>query len=62
MQQGWFAGDTNNGPLARHFPAGDMGSEAQFTSAWRIINGTDKAEKIAEEAIKFQTALQAGGW
>jgi putative chitinase len=65
MQEGWFAGDKNNGPrhtLARHLAAGNTGTEAQFTSARRIINGTDKAEKIADEAIKFQTALQAGGW
>jgi hypothetical protein len=65
MQEGWFAGDRNNGPrhtLARHLGDGNTGSEDQFTSARRIINGTDKAEKIAGEALKFQTALQAGGW
>jgi putative chitinase len=64
MQEGWFAGD-KNGPrhtLARHLGAGATGTEAQFESARRIINGTDKAEKIAGEALKFQTALQAGGW
>jgi putative chitinase len=65
MQEGWFAGDKNNGPrhtLARHLAAGHTGSKAQFTSARRIINGTDQAQKIADEAIKFQAALQAGGW
>ncbi|HWN11358.1 MAG TPA: hypothetical protein VNO50_19175 [Pyrinomonadaceae bacterium] len=63
MQEGWFAGD-NNGrhTLARHLAAGIRGTEAQFTSARRIINGTDKAAKIADEAMKFQTALEAGGW
>jgi hypothetical protein len=33
-----------------------------MTSARRIINGTDKNTKIADEALKFQEALQAGGW
>ena len=64
MQEGWFAGDKIGGrhTLARHLPAKGKASAAQFTSARRIINGTDKAGKIAGEAIKFQTALQAGGW
>jgi len=65
MQEGWFAGDQSGQrhTLARHVPAdGKAASVAQFTSARRIINGTDKAAKIAAEAIKFQAALQAGGW
>lgn len=64
MQEGWFAGDKSGQrhTLARHLADGNAASEAQFTSARRIINGTDKDEKIADEAIKFQTALQAGGW
>ena len=64
MQEGWFAGDKKGGrhTLARHLPARGKASAAQFTSARRIINGTDKAAKIAGEALKFQTALQAGGW
>jgi hypothetical protein len=64
MQEGWFAGDKKGGrhTLARHLAANGAATLAQFTSARRIINGTDKAGKIADEAIKFQTALQAGGW
>lgn len=64
MQEGWFAGDKSGQrhTLARHLPADGAASVAQFTSARRIINGTDKAAKIAGEAIKFQTALRAGGW
>ena len=64
MQEGWFAGDSSGGrhSLARHLPANGGATLAQFTSARRIINGTDKARKIAGEAIKFQTALEAGGW
>lgn len=65
MQEGWFAGDKSGKrhTLARHLPAdGKAANEDQFTSARRIINGTDKAVKIAREALKFQTALKAGGW
>jgi len=64
MQEGWFAGDRAGGRhrLDRHLPANGAGTLANFTSARRIINGTDRARKIADEAIKFQTALQAGGW
>lgn len=64
MQEGWFAGDRNGNrhTLARHLPANGAASVAQMTSARRIINGTDKNDKIAAEAMKFQKALQAGGW
>lgn len=64
MQEGWFAGDKagQRHTLARHVPPNGAASVAHFTSARRIINGTDKAGKIAGEAIKFQTALQAGHW
>ena len=63
MQEGWFAGD-NKGrhTLTRYLPSNGAASMAQMTSARRIINGTDQDEKIAREAIMFQTALQAGGW
>ena len=65
MTEGWFSGDRkgNRYTLARFLPAdGTAASVAQMTSARWIINGTDKAEKIADEAMKFQRALQAGGW
>lgn len=64
MQEGWFAGDRkgNRHTLARHLPASGAASVAQMTSARRIINGTDKNDKIAAEAMKFQAALEAGGW
>ncbi|MEN3326341.1 MAG: hypothetical protein V7638_1148 [Acidobacteriota bacterium] len=63
MQEGWFTGD-NKGrhTLARHLPANGAASMAQMTSARRIINGTDQNEKIAREALMFQSALEAGGW
>lgn len=64
MQEGWFAADRNGKrhTMARHLPANGAASVAQMTSARRIINGTDKNDKIAAEAMKFQQALQAGGW
>jgi len=64
MQEGWFAGDRNGKrhTLGRHLPSNGAASVAQMTSARRIINGTDKNVKIAAEAMKFQKALQSGGW
>ncbi len=64
MQEGWFCADRagQRYTLARHLPTTGAASQAQFKEARRIINGTDKAAKIADEAIKFQTALQAGEW
>lgn len=38
------------------------GTLTQFIEARRIINGQDRARAIAEHAIKFQDALEAGGW
>lgn len=40
----------------------DRGDRASFIQARRIINGTDRAELIAGHAVKFQDALDAGGW
>jgi putative chitinase len=64
MQEGWFCADRSGQrhTLVRHLPANGIASSSQFTSARRIINGTDKAGKIAGEAAKFQEALRAGGW
>lgn len=56
MLEGWFTGKRLNSYLQS--PA----TEAQFTNARRIINGTDKAAAIAGYAVKFQAALKAGGW
>lgn len=38
------------------------GSRRDFTSARRIVNGTDKAAMIASYAQKFLSALHAAGW
>ncbi len=41
---------------------GDIGSRKQFIDGRAIINGRDKAELIADDAVKFQDALIAGVW
>lgn len=58
MEAGWFTGKR----LGDYLPlAGQAGFDA-YKQARRIINGQDKAEKIAKEALAFEAALAAGGW
>lgn len=40
----------------------DRGTHDAFVRARRIINGTDRAELIADHADGFQDALDLGGW
>ncbi|TKD50234.1 lysozyme family protein [Sphingomonas baiyangensis] len=58
MTEGWFTGKK----LSDYLPAAGPATEGGFTPARRIINGTDKQHEIAGIALKWQTALQAGGW
>lgn len=58
MKDGWFTGKSLADYLTTSGPAG----RAQFASARRIINGTDKAQLIAGYAMDFQNALIAAGW
>lgn len=58
MRQGWFTGRD----LDDDIPREGLATLQQFIRSRDIINGTDKAEKIAREAMAFQAALQAGGW
>lgn len=58
MSQGWFTGRDLDDDIPRDGPA----TLQQFVRSRDIINGTDKADKIAREAMAFQEALQAGGW
>lgn len=58
MEQGWFTGKK----LADYLPSTGTANAAQFVEARRIINGTDKAQQIAGQAMKIQSALVAGGW
>lgn len=62
MEDGWFSGDSK-GPhsLARHLPDKE-GTFAQFKQARRIVNLMDKAELIANHAVKFQDALRKAGY
>ena len=50
MEEGWFTGKSLSS-----YPLGD------YVNYRRIINGTDKAQMIADYAIKFEKALKAGG-
>ena len=58
MDEGWFTGKSFNSYLPNKGPA----TRGQFVLARYIINGTDKAAKIADHALEFQRALHAGGW
>lgn len=58
MTGGWFTGKS----FGHCLPGAGSAAKVDFIAARKIINGTDKAEKIAEYALHFQQALQAGGW
>lgn len=57
METGAFTGKS-----LRTYLSGEVGTLEQFKRARRIINGTDRDLLIAQHAIKFQAALQAGQW
>lgn len=58
MTGGWFTGKG----FGSFLPGAGPANRAEFIQARQIINGTDKADKIAEYALDFQRALRAGGW
>lgn len=58
MTEGWFTGRK----LSHFLPSAGSATRDQFTKARAIINGFDRAAKIAQEALDFQDALNAGGW
>lgn len=58
MREGWFTSRDLDDDLPREAAA----TLQQFIKSRDIINGTDKAEKIAGEAMVFQAGLQLGGW
>jgi putative chitinase len=58
MREGWFTGRD----LDDDIPRSGLATLEQFVRSRDIINGTDKADQIAREAMAFQAALQAGGW
>lgn len=48
--------------LAHYLPRQGAADRDAFRHARKIINGNDKADEIAAIALKFQRALQEGGW
>jgi putative chitinase len=56
MRDGWFTGRG----LRRYLfnPA----TAQQYVNARYVVNGTDKATKIAGHALHFEAALKAGSW
>lgn len=58
MSQGWFTGKK----LLDYLPTRGPANLKKYTSARRIINGTDHAELIAQYALKFEVALLAADW
>lgn len=58
MREGWFTAKK----FADYLPLEGIASRIAFKQARRIINGTDKADNIAEYAMKFQAALVQGAW
>lgn len=58
MREGWFTGRK----LAGFLPVDRSATRAEFMAARRIINGQDRADLIADYALRFQDALLLGGW
>ncbi len=58
MKNGLFTGKK----LADYLPRSGPATLSQFTPARRVINGMDRASKVAGHAMAFQPALQVGGW
>lgn len=57
MREGWFT--TRK---LMDFLKADKETRANFIAARRIINGQDRADLIADYAVRFQDALMLGGW
>jgi putative chitinase len=58
MEEGWFT----RKKLADYLPKDGAAAHDAFKQSRRIINGTDRWDDLADFALKFQAALQAGGW
>ena len=58
MTEGWFTGKR----FASYLPAKGPATTVQFTSTRRIINGIDRAEKVAGYAMSLQarSSLEIG--
>jgi putative chitinase len=58
MTEGWFTGKK----FSDYLPTKGGATSGQYGRARYIINGTDKAQKIATHALEFEKALKLGGW
>lgn len=58
MEGGWFSGKG----LGDYLPHSGRAGYDAYRDARHIINGTDRADKIAKIAQGFEAALIAGGW
>ena len=58
MEEGWFTGKK----LGDYLPSDRPATHAEHKSARPIINGTDRDDDLADYAIRWQAALQSGGW
>lgn len=58
MEEGWFTGVTLDKTIDDKIDGDEL---RDFTDGRRIINGTDKAAKIAAEGVHFLNALVAAG-
>lgn len=58
MEEGWFTGKS----FSSYLPASGRATTGQYRNARYIINGSDRAQEIADHAKEFERALEAGGW
>ena len=58
MEEGWFTGKK----FSDYLPSAGRATTGQYARARYIINGSDRAQKIAEHAKAFEDALIRGGW
>lgn len=58
MEEGWFT----TKKFADYLPAVGRATTGQYARARYIINGSDRAQEIADHAKAFEAALEAGGW
>jgi putative chitinase len=56
MREGWFTGRK----LRDFLPVAGPATRAEFMAARRVVNGTDRADLIADYALRFAEALEAG--
>lgn len=61
MDEGWFTGRTLDDYIDDKDEA-DSEDLREYRRARPIINGTDKAEQIAQIALRFEEALKAAGY